>query len=187
MLAFKWMVHSWDKDDLDVHMHTYTYVCLENILWWSRENYRVEIKSTECVWRQRVGQGEVIDGDPGFPSLLLPAVSLLFGVLYDGILGFLDSMVVKDSPANAEYKGSIPGSGRSPGGVNGNPLHYSCPKSHGQWSLVDYNSQGCKKTDETEHTHDGSPHEISCQRKSLLQKKIKVEKIFSSHTAVYWP
>ena len=27
------MVHSWDKDDLHVHMHTHTYVCLENFLW----------------------------------------------------------------------------------------------------------------------------------------------------------
>ena len=37
--------------------------------------------------------------------------------------------MVKNSPANAgdtEDVGSIPGSGRSPGGGNGNPLQYSC-------------------------------------------------------------
>ena len=37
--------------------------------------------------------------------------------------------MVKNSPANAgdtEDVGSIPGSGRSPGGGNGNPLEYSC-------------------------------------------------------------
>ena len=37
--------------------------------------------------------------------------------------------VVKKMPANAEDvrdAGSIPGSGRSPGGGHGNPLQYSC-------------------------------------------------------------
>ena len=34
--------------------------------------------------------------------------------------------MVKNPPANAGDAGSIPGSGRSPGGGNGNPLKYSC-------------------------------------------------------------
>ena len=33
--------------------------------------------------------------------------------------------LVKNPPANAEDVGSTPGSGRSPGGGNGNPLQYS--------------------------------------------------------------
>ena len=32
----------------------------------------------------------------------------------------------KDSASNAGDKGSIPGSGRSPGEGNGNPFQYSC-------------------------------------------------------------
>ena len=39
--------------------------------------------------------------------------------------GFPDGMVVKN-PAKAGDVGSIPGSGRPPGGGNGNPLQYSC-------------------------------------------------------------
>ena len=38
-------------------------------------------------------------------------------------------LVVKNPPANTgdiRHMGSIPGSGRSPGGGNGNPLQYSC-------------------------------------------------------------
>ena len=38
-------------------------------------------------------------------------------------------LVVKNSPANGggvRVMGSIPGSGRSPGGANGNTLQYSC-------------------------------------------------------------
>ena len=37
--------------------------------------------------------------------------------------------MVKNPPANAgdiRYAGSMPGSGRSPGGRHGNPLQYSC-------------------------------------------------------------
>ena len=37
--------------------------------------------------------------------------------------------MVKDLPANAEDKGSMPGLGRSPGGGNGNPLQNSCPEN----------------------------------------------------------
>ena len=33
---------------------------------------------------------------------------------------------VKNLPAHARDVGSIPGSGTSPGGENGNPLQYSC-------------------------------------------------------------
>ena len=39
------------------------------------------------------------------------------------------ALAVKNPPANAgdiEDMGSVPGSGRSPGGGNGNPLQYSC-------------------------------------------------------------
>ena len=41
-------------------------------------------------------------------------------------VGFPGGSVVKNPPANAEDVGSIPGSGRSPGEGNGNPLQYSC-------------------------------------------------------------
>ena len=41
-------------------------------------------------------------------------------------MGFLDSSVVKNSPANSGDAGSIPGSGRSPGEGNDNPFLYSC-------------------------------------------------------------
>ena len=36
------------------------------------------------------------------------------------------AQLVKNLPANAGDAGSIPGSGRSPGVGNGNPLHCSC-------------------------------------------------------------
>ena len=36
------------------------------------------------------------------------------------------AQIVKNPPANAGDPGSIPGSERSPGEGNGNPLQYSC-------------------------------------------------------------
>ena len=41
-------------------------------------------------------------------------------------MGFPAGSVVKNLPANIRDKGLIPGSGRSPGEVNGNSLQYSC-------------------------------------------------------------
>ena len=46
------------------------------------------------------------------------------------------AQMVKNPPANAGHPGWIPGSGRSPGGGNGNPLQYSClenPMDRGAW------------------------------------------------------
>ena len=50
-----------------------------------------------------------------------------------------DGSVVKNSPANAEDPGSIPGSERSAGEGNGNPLQYSCvgnPMDRGLWQVI---------------------------------------------------
>ena len=61
-------------------------------------------------------------------------------------------LVVESLPANAgdlRDVGSIPRSGRSPGGGKGNPLQYS-GEFHGQRSLVGYNPWGHKELDTTE-------------------------------------
>ena len=49
---------------------------------------------------------------------------------------FPGGLVVKNLPTNARDPCSIPGSGRSPGIENGNPLQYSClgnPMDRGTW------------------------------------------------------
>ena len=60
-----------------------------------------------------------------------------------------------ESASNAGDPGSIPGSGRSPGEGNGNPLQYSClEKSHGLRSLVGYTPWDGKESYKTEQlTH----------------------------------
>ena len=56
-------------------------------------------------------------------------------------IGFPGGSVVKNPPANAGDAGLIPGSGRSPGELNGNPLQYSClgnPIDRGAWQATDH-------------------------------------------------
>ena len=54
-------------------------------------------------------------------------------------MGFPGGSLIKNLSANARDAGHrrlIPGSGRSPGGGNGNPLQYSClenPMDRGAW------------------------------------------------------
>ena len=64
------------------------------------------------------------------------------------------ALVVKNPPANAgdlRDAGSIPGSGRFPGGGHGHPLQYSCLENpHGQRSLLTYSPWGHKELDTTE-------------------------------------
>ena len=51
-------------------------------------------------------------------------------------MGFLGGSEGKESACNAGNPSSIPGSGRSPGEGNGNPLQYSClenPTDRGAW------------------------------------------------------
>ena len=66
------------------------------------------------------------------------------------------ALVVKNLPAKAEAArdvGSTPGSGRSPGGGNGNPLQYSClenPMDRGIWQAIVHGVT--KQVDKIEHT-----------------------------------
>ena len=67
--------------------------------------------------------------------------------------GFIWVLVVKNLPVSevdARGVGLILGSGKSPGGRDGNPLKYSClenPTDKGQWQATDH-----KESDMTEAT-----------------------------------
>ena len=54
-------------------------------------------------------------------------------------MGFPGCSMVKNPPANAGDMGLVsesPGSGRSPGGVNGNPLQYDNHMDRGAWQAT---------------------------------------------------
>ena len=71
-------------------------------------------------------------------------------------MGFPGGSVIRNLPANAEHVGSIPGSGRSPEGGNGNPLQYSCLGNsmdrEAFWATV----HGVAELDITEHVRAGT-------------------------------
>ena len=65
---------------------------------------------------------------------------------------FPGGSAVKNLPANAGDVVSIPGLGRSPRGLNGNLLQYSCgenPMDRGPWQAILHG--GHKESDMTEH------------------------------------
>ena len=67
--------------------------------------------------------------------------------------GFPGGPEVKASACNVGDLGLIPGSGRSPGEGNGNPLQYSClenPMDQGAWWATDH---GIAESDTTEQLH----------------------------------
>ena len=79
------------------------------------------------------------------------SLSLFLLVYFKGVQGFPNDSVGKDSACNAGDTGDaslIPGSGRSPGGGNGNPALLP-EKYHGQRSLVGYSPWGCKQSNIT--------------------------------------
>ena len=82
-------------------------------------------------------------------------VSIYLSIYLSIYMGFPGDTVVKNLPANVgdtRDMGLIPGSGRFPGGENGNPLQCSClenPMDRGAWWTT-YNPLGCRESDMTE-------------------------------------
>ena len=60
------------------------------------------------------------------------------------------AQLVKNPPASAGDAGSIPGSGRSPGGGHDNPLQCSCLENPMAEEPGGLSPQGHKKSDTTE-------------------------------------
>ena len=69
-------------------------------------------------------------------TFISKVISPLFNALFRFVMGFLHSVVGKESACNAGDLNSIPGSGRHPGERTGNPLlytHLENPIDRGAW------------------------------------------------------
>ena len=67
------------------------------------------------------------------------SIESLLCARYGVYIGFPSGLVVKNPPTNTGDTGSIPGSGRSTGEGNGNPLQYCClknPMDRGAWQVT---------------------------------------------------
>ena len=81
-----------------------------------------------------VHKSGVIGWEKGTRCLYLFCFLFLTGSI--AALGSPGGSAVGNPSANAGHAGSIPASGRSPGGGNGNPLQYSCAENsmdRGAW------------------------------------------------------
>ena len=104
--------------------------------------------------------------DPIFPTngIQKKSEEVLFLLWTLPFLGLPDSSVGKESACSAGDLGLIPGSGRSLGEGNGNPLQYSClenPTDRGAWRATvlmitkgkSYGHIELDMTEDTQHTH----------------------------------
>ena len=108
------------------------------------------------------------------------------------------ALVVKNLPANAgdiQDEDSILGSGRSPGGGNGNPLWSFLPgKFHGQKSLAGYSPWGHRESD-TRSMHTPTPNQIikikpynTSKRLGVMQSTVSGTIIMiTMHLPQLWP
>ena len=103
--------------------------------------------------------------------------------------GCWDGSVVKNPPTYtgaAGDEGLNCGSGRSPGGGNGNPLQYFLPgESHGQRSLEGYSPWGYKESDTTEHPRTET-FEVSQWERALLAPSYSPRNS-SARQRMMWP
>ena len=78
----------------------------------------------------------------------------LFDLHYSQVALVVKNLACLPMQEKKEKKGSIPGSGRSPGGGHGNLLQaaFMPGESHGQRSLAGYSPRGHKESDTTEAT-----------------------------------
>ena len=93
---------------------------------------------------------------------------MIKGYLVADIGGFPGGSEVKASACNARDLGLIPGSGRSPGEGNGNPLQYSClenPTNGGAWWATVH---GVAKSQTTVRLHFHFHLQLICRSKADL-------------------
>ena len=91
--------------------------------------------------RNYEGLHRAVTADQGRKDLKLKTLQQFTSQLNISQGGFPGRSMVKNLLTNAGDVGLIPGSGRSPGEVNSNPLQYSClgtPMDQGAWQPTVY-------------------------------------------------
>ena len=127
----------------------------EDVLYF-KSNTFVGRSSRYSIISTKLGPPEI---DYNSPETQNSSMVEVFYLVFSDTVGFPGGSVVKNPSASARDAGSIPGSGRSPGRGNGNPLQYPClEKSHGRRSLVGCSPWGRTRlgTNASKHSLDGS-------------------------------
>ena len=101
-------------------------------------------------------------------------IFLVWILVWVGLLRWLSSEESTCNAGETRDAGSVPGSGRSSGGGNGNPLQYSClatPRDRGAWQATVHGvtKSWTRLSDTHTHTH---THTLSTVLSALLQQTI---------------
>ena len=113
-----------------------------------------EIKRCLLLWRKAMANLDSIlkSRDITLLTKVHLVKAMVFLVVFWGLPYSSDG---EESACNEGEAGSIPGSGRSPGEGNGNPLQYSClgnPMDRGAWHATVLHSVAKSRTWLSEHT-----------------------------------
>ena len=99
-------------------------------------------------------------------ELVFALILYIYLIIANSALGlpwWLSGKESKNLPASSGDRGSIPGSGRTPGEGNGHPLEYSCLGNPMEWkSLVGYSPWGCQ----------GVGHVLVTKQQQIQQKTL---------------
>ena len=103
----------------------------------NNKNQKIKIKKPHNYHRNWISNNNNNNNNKTIvPSKLQAQMASLVNSIK--LKGFPGGSDVKASARNTGDLGLIPGSERSPGEGNGNPLQYSCLESHGRRRLVGY-------------------------------------------------
>ena len=112
---------------------------VQSLGWEDPLEKEMETHSSTLAWKIH-GQRSLVYYSPwGHRESDMTQSSFTFTFTTLKLLGFPGGSVVKNPPASARDSGLIPGSGRSPGEGNSNPLQYSYlknPMDRGAWRAI---------------------------------------------------
>ena len=112
---------------------------VQSLGWEDPLEKEMETHSSTLAWKIH-GQRSLVCYSPwGHRESDMTQSSFTFTFTTLKLLGFPGGSVVKNPPASARDSGLIPGSGRSPGEGNSNPLQYSYlknPMDRGAWRAI---------------------------------------------------
>ena len=124
----------YSKGFLTIRKPRKSYTTLHSLVWVQHVSMSVRTETT-AAFPEGLRTGNMLI-DQLTEWLWQPMIKMLSG---NKEADFPGGLLVKNPPANAKDVGSVPGSGRSPGEGNGNPLQYSClgnPMDSGAWQVA---------------------------------------------------
>ena len=154
----------WHSSHTHTHTHTHTHLPSWTSYGWTKmDPISKQKEQVGCQLPRKSTNRNLLkkldnNSEPWQGVHHVPSIGLI------GICGFPGGSDGKESTCNATDLGSVPGSGRSPGGGNGNPLQYSCPRNpmaRGGWRATVHGAAESDRTEPTTQTKHKVPSQVT--------------------------